>query len=312
MDLICPACRADLRRDADAYHCAGCEKAYPVIDGVPVLINDANSVFAIDDFRSAPSYQGGTYGGVSDRKPGLRGLYRRFIRFMRGVHVRPVHTDAETAVQRLLDESEHPRILVIGAGDTSYAGADDNRGEFVYTDVAFGNRTQYICDAHDLPFEDGSFDAVLAISVLEHVVDPYRVVSEIHRVLADDGVVYAVTPFLQPVHNGAHDFTRFTYLGHRRLFRCFDDIESGMALGSWSSVAKIVAETLRATGRRGRLRSALGLFGVLLHPLIGCLDIFTRRNVAALDVASGVYFWGRRRATPIPDRDIIKLYRGGL
>jgi len=45
--------------------------------------------------------------------------------------------------------------------------------ELVETDVAFGPRTAVICDAHRLPFENASFDGVVAQAVLEHVADPY-------------------------------------------------------------------------------------------------------------------------------------------
>ena len=74
-------------------------------------------------------------------------------------------------------------------------------------------------NAETLPFPDASFDLVIAVAVLEHVADPFRCVAEMRRVLAPSGHVYAVTPFLQPVHMGAYDFTRFTPIGHRRLFR---------------------------------------------------------------------------------------------
>jgi ubiquinone/menaquinone biosynthesis C-methylase UbiE len=48
-----------------------------------------------------------------------------------------------------------------------------------------------IFDAHDIPIEDGSFDGVIILAVLEHVADPYRYSEEIYRVLKDQGVVYA-------------------------------------------------------------------------------------------------------------------------
>ena len=50
-------------------------------------------------------------------------------------------------------------------------------------------------------------------------------------VYKDDGLVYADTPFMQQVHMGRYDFTRFTYLGHRRLFRKFEEIDSGAVSG---------------------------------------------------------------------------------
>ena len=79
-----------------------------------------------------------------------------------------------------------------------------------------------ICDANDIPFENGSFDGVVLQAALEHVADPYRCVEETHRVLKEKGLVYAETAFMQQVHGGRYDFTRFTRLGHRRLFRRFD------------------------------------------------------------------------------------------
>ena len=67
--------------------------------------------------------------------------------------------------------------------------------------------------------------------MLEHVLDPAQVVAEIHRVLGKDGVVFANTPFMQQVHEGAYDFTRFTLSGHRWLFRNFDLLEAGTSAG---------------------------------------------------------------------------------
>jgi uncharacterized protein YbaR (Trm112 family) len=36
--LACPACLGDLRADEVRLVCAGCGRAYPVVDGIPVLI----------------------------------------------------------------------------------------------------------------------------------------------------------------------------------------------------------------------------------------------------------------------------------
>jgi len=36
--LACPACRRDLRLDGLRLFCANCNKIYPIVDGVPVLI----------------------------------------------------------------------------------------------------------------------------------------------------------------------------------------------------------------------------------------------------------------------------------
>ncbi len=37
-ELACPACLGVLQPAADKMVCAGCGRAYPVVDGIPVLI----------------------------------------------------------------------------------------------------------------------------------------------------------------------------------------------------------------------------------------------------------------------------------
>jgi len=202
----------------------------------------------------------------------------------------------------------NPDILVIGSGDANYQGP----GTFTYTDVAVSKSTTMICDAHDLPFQEECFDLVIAVSVLEHVVDPDRCVSEIWRVLRADGCVYAATPFLQAVHMGAYDFTRFTYLGHRRLFRWFGDEESGMALGPGAALAWSVRYFLTSLTDRKWLKGGLSLLGLMLSLPIKLADYFTRSKASAIDGAAGVFFFGPKNNKPLPDREIISLYRGGF
>ena len=60
--------------------------------------------------------------------------------------------------------------------------------ETINADVSFGPVTDLICDAHDIPFQDETFDCAIAQAVLEHVLDPYRCVLEMHRVLKPNGI----------------------------------------------------------------------------------------------------------------------------
>lgn len=287
--------------------CTDCGTCYPLVNGVPVLLNEENSVFRIADYTEQHAYQGASaYGGSLDRSSGLRQIYRRAIGSLTNNFIGRKKLTVPQAVARVREEHPNPRILVIGAADTDYG-----KEGVLYTDVAFGQNVDCICDAHDLPFEDGSFDMVIAVAVLEHVVDPFRCVGELQRVLSPDGYVYAATPFLQPVHMGAYDFTRFTYLGHRRLFRYFDDLESGTVGGPGNALAHVFRSALVSVTDRGMLRSVLRLVGLLAAVPLRYSDFLLDRHLSSYDAAWGTFFFGRKRTTPIPDREILTMYRGG-
>jgi hypothetical protein len=69
------------------------------------------------------------------------------------------------------------------------------------------------------------------------------------------GVVYAKTPFMQQVHECAFDFTRFTEVGHRRLFRRFDDIDRGVAVDPASALLWAAGYFARSVPRRTASRT---------------------------------------------------------
>ena len=279
---------------------------FPVVQGVPVLIDDSSSIFTVAEV--AASAQVDAHRGALERV-----AYR----------IRPTPTANFGAPERfthfrdlLCDETQdgRARVLVVGGGELG-AGMDsivnDAHLEFVDTDVYVGDRVGVACDAHRLPFPDGAFDGVIVQAVLEHVLSPPDVVAEIHRVLRAEGLVYAETPFMQAVHEGAYDFTRFTDLGHRRLFRMFSEIDRGVALGPATSLFWALRYFARSLPRSGGLKVRLADFAVsCTMSWLVYLDRRLIRHAGAYDAASGVYFLGRRSEAPIADRDLVAAYRG--
>jgi SAM-dependent methyltransferase len=53
--------------------------------------------------------------------------------------------------------------------------------------------------AHDIPFGDSTFDAVILAEVLEHLFDDARSLREARRVLKDDGLLVVSVPFFNDV-----------------------------------------------------------------------------------------------------------------
>ncbi|MEQ8783494.1 MAG: class I SAM-dependent methyltransferase [Roseibium album] len=200
------------------------------------------------------------------------------------------------------------KTLVVGAGDSELTVPAAAR--CVYTDVAVGGITQMVSDAHDIPFKNATFDVVLAIAVLEHVADPYRCADEIHRVLKPNGYVYAVTPFMQQVHMGRYDFTRFTHLGHRRLFRRFSEERSGVSNGQGMVLAWSIERYVAGfSGKRSTHSLLRSIVRFLVFPLL-LTDRILAQKPGAFDAASAYYFFGRKSEKTISDRELVQSYKG--
>jgi len=308
--LCCPICGSDLELQPSGVNCAdpACAQVFPVVDGVPILINEARSIFSIDDFAQRRD----TFFKSSGRTRTQQSLKQLLPQISRNLKAR--HNYRRLA-DLLLAGSDRPRVLIIGGsilGKGMEALASHAQLDLVETDVALGPRTMLVCDAHDLPFKDGSFDAAIAQAVMEHVADPYRCAEEIHRVLKDDGYVYAESPLVAPVHAGRYDFTRFTHLGHRRLFRRFEEIDSGVVCGPGTALASTYESFLLSFGRARYLRWSAKAFARLTAFWLKYLDPYLSEKPGALDAAAGCYFLGRKSRDVLSDRELIKQYRGAL
>lgn len=307
--LCCPICHAELKQAEEHYECMNseCATRFPIVDGIPVLINEQSSVFSIDDVIShrKPIF----FGNINENR--LKKIIRSLIpTISKNIKAKLNYSRMS---HELLKQSTSPLVLVIGGGILGQGMeslANNTAIELVESDISFCPRTILICDAHDIPFKDKSFDGVIVQAVLEHVVDPYRCCEEIHRVLKEQGVVYAETPFMQQVHGGRYDFTRFTYLGHRRLFRRFEEIDSGAVCGPGMALAWSYQYFLLSFTTSKTLRRLLRVFASLTSFYLKYFDYYLINKPGTLDAASGYYFMGRKAERALSDRDLIKLYKG--
>nr|WP_296899104.1 class I SAM-dependent methyltransferase [Thiohalocapsa sp.] len=308
--LRCPRCAGRLERCQGALCCnhEGCATRFPLVDGCPILINDAESAFRVQDFVEGVRTTGQVERGPvsSSWRDRAKAVLRRLVP---GISYNTTDYELEDAVARISAECPHRlRILVLGAGDSVLKIGPGH--DVVYTDVDLGSLTTVVCDAHDIPFKDASFDFVACISVLEHVADPYRCTAEIHRVLRADGCVYAVTPFMPQVHMGAYDFTRFTHLGPRRLSRRFIELRSGVSCGPGMALTWSIERFVSGFATQPRTRSALRTLARFLAFPIKYFDWILARRPSAYDSASSYYFFGRRADTVLSDRELVRTYRG--
>ena len=113
-------------------------------------------------------------------------------------------------------------------------------------------------DIHALPFADDSQDAIVCMSVLEHVEDPITATKELYRVLKPGGLCFVYVPFLYYYHaeKGYYaDYWRFTDDILRLLFKNFSQLEiqnTDGALVTWLRISPL-----------GRFKSLVSLMGIL-------------------------------------------------
>ena len=298
----CPRCRSALIVD-DPMRCANldCDYAsagFPVVDDRPVLIDFADSIVDRENLLRAS--------GASPLSRS-RSLLRRLREWAAGPNAEAATNCALFLARcRAFDAT---CVLIVGgggrgSGTTALYEARDIR--LVGTDVYVSPDVELIADGHRLPFADASFHGVWIQAVLEHVVAPERVVAEIHRVLVDGGLVYAETPFLQPVHERAYDFTRFTRSGHRWLFRGFAELRSGTIGGPAESLLWSIRYLARALFRSDKVGSAFAVAFFWLRYLDKLVDEPHRA-----DAATGVYFLGvKGAADTLEARDLVAYFPG--
>jgi SAM-dependent methyltransferase len=87
-------------------------------------------------------------------------------------------------------------------------------------------------DMQQIPYEDSTFEYVIADQVLEHVRNPWTAVEEARRVLKRGGMVILTSCLLHPIHGIPHDYWRFTPAGLKVLCENFDIIYQCEGIGN--------------------------------------------------------------------------------
>jgi SAM-dependent methyltransferase len=208
--LACPRCKADIATGPDAATCTRCGAAYPLIDGILVLLPEQQDAHLVDLRARYEATTGGT------SLPAVFRITRRMLGDVRGKAVLDVGcSQGQFAFEHLI-----PAGAAVVVGVDFSAGAIRRAQNLA---ASIPNALFVVGDATALPVKDGRFDTVVITEVIEHLPDVQACLSELRRATAADGDIVLSTPnYFNPVgvfkllfdrvyHDGRE---RWTYADH--------------------------------------------------------------------------------------------------
>jgi len=184
----------------------------------------------------------------------------------------------------------------LGRWNLYIGGANQQVPGYVNLDLFATAGVNVQADAHELPFPAGVFQRVECDAVLEHVVDPERVVREIERVLAPGGYAHLVTPFCHPFHEYPRDFRRFTPDGLKLMAGKMQVVATGWRTGPAATLLITLLEfaKLLLPWKWWRV-AAHGVLGWVLFPL-RYMDLWLLESPYAARLGNHCYIWLRKRS----------------
>jgi SAM-dependent methyltransferase len=301
--FLCPVCKkGEIINNQGEFICKNdeCNDSFLTILGKPVLVNFNNSVIQKEEIL---------------KKQGQSIIHRnenKFITFLKKI----IFGNGYITKKNIAKISEDinikidSKILVIGGG-TIGSGLNGFYKDFINNidsfDIYYSPNVDFIADAHDIPLMSDYYDLVIVQAVLEHVIDPFKVVEECFRVIKYGGHIYAETPFMQQVHEGPFDFIRFTDSGHRSLFQNFKQKKSGAIAGLGTSLMWSLGYFFSGIFRSYK-------FGLIFRILFFWLRFVDRiiPEKYNIDGASGIFFYGTKDKTfrGITNFELISYYKG--
>ncbi len=113
------------------------------------------------------------------------------------------------------------KCIDIGCGDMPYKDSIEKQVS-QYDSIDIEKRSPvvtFIGDVQDMGMiNSDNYDSALCLEVLEHVPNPVKAISEIHRILNNGSKLVCSVPHLSRLHEEPHDYYRYTKYGLKFLF----------------------------------------------------------------------------------------------
>lgn len=132
--------------------------------------------------------------------------------------------DLDQILYKLFKKLKPGIVLDMGSAHSPYKNKIPYK-KYLTMDINPSNNPDICSDIHNIKSKSNFFDTAIATEVLEHVRDPRKAVSELHRVLKPQGICILSTRFCHGYHPNPKDYYRFTQDSLRDLFRKFSKVK---------------------------------------------------------------------------------------
>ena len=296
-NIRCPDCYSRLTSEMNLIKCLKCHMEYLIVSKKLILVSKDNELFPVENYINA-----------SKNKNNY--LLSKIKSAVPEISVNLSQKKMLYKFKKIIEKRKNYKLLVLGCGNQrkDLLSIFDSDKNIIFTDISLESDCDIIIDCHNIPFEDKSFDGIIITAVLEHVYDPEDVVKSIHRVLKDHGIVYSEIPFMQQIHEGAYDFTRYSMVGHNKLFHHFKLIDYGLVAGPGSVLAWSIENFIKAFFNKNILRNFSILVSRILFFWLKYFDYFFQINKKSLDGASCTYVLAEKINRISSKKEIINTY----
>lgn len=168
-------------------------------------------------------------------------LKQRFFPNLLSVFINPFYLNRKALLNAIKKQAKEIKgdLLDYGCGSKPYQSLFENTSSYIGIDIEndshnhFNESIDCYYNGETLPFNNESFDIVFASEVLEHVPNIYQSMTEIKRVLKENGIILLTIPFSFPEHEMPFDYRRFTKNGILELLKEFEfEIINEKSLGT--------------------------------------------------------------------------------
>jgi len=194
------------------------------------------------------------------------------------------------------------KVLDVGCGIMPYRELISSSGsvkDYIGMDIDGGIYKEYevdlVWDGLSIPIGNEEIDSVIATEFFEHYHDTRNILSEIRRVLVENGTLFGTVPFIWTLHEVPYDEYRFTPFSLKKHLEesGFNDIEIYPLGGFDYSFAQFIGLWITHRKMNKVLR---GLLRYLLFPIYYLLIKADKKPTAFENnvMYSGLYFFAKK------------------